>query len=145
MFAQPPVHRESRPRRCTFAPPGGPIPCLVVTGDRRGRDAVRLAIATTDWLRGAAPASQAELAAVAGRDFRLVFADLATLVGGYRCDALRLAARFARRYATLVTVCGSADDPAEERRARRLGVALYLPECPVAEAFDRVVSELCRW
>jgi hypothetical protein len=129
----PPLHAAA----VAVAPPR----CLVVTGDRRLRESIRIAAAVRAGFECDAPATAAEIDHLGGVDHRLVFIDLTDLVGPLRRRAILVAAERSRCRATLVVICGAGRDDEEERLAARLGVGLFLPGVSIATAVNCVIAE----
>lgn len=115
--------------------------CLVVTGDRRLRESIRIAAAVGPGFDCDTPTTSAEVDHLGAIDHQLVFIDLADLVGPLRRRAITLAAERSRCRATLVVVCGTGQDDEEERLAHRLGVGLFLPGVSIATAVNCVIAE----
>lgn len=128
-------------RSVDILPP--PPRCLAVTTDRRQRDSIRLAAALHTNFACDTAATLTELEMLATGRHPLVFIDLAGLVGRMRRRAARLAAKWSRRQATLVIVCGRAQDD-DERLVERLGGGLFLPGVSLATAVNFVLAEFAR-
>lgn len=120
-----------------------PPRCLAVTMDRRQRDSIRLAAALHANFACDTAATVAELEMLAAGQHPLVFIDLVGLVGWMRRRAARLAAKRSRCPATLVVVCGRAQDD-DERLAERLDGGLFLPGVSIAAAVNFVLAEFAR-
>ena len=135
-----PVVRTQR-RALGLPLPAVEFTCLVVTGDELLRRRLSAAAELVGWDTVDSALTTPELVAASQRDQRLVVVDLANPPrgdGGVFHETVR---EMAARPDTLVVVCGSATDQAQEVWARSLGAFVYVPGVAAGDPLVAVFRE----